>query len=138
MRAITVEPKKPDSAKWEEVQEPDVREGSILVEAIAVGVCGTDVEIIEGKVRMGASRKDTIDSWPRIARPRRGSDGAAVSRRVIWLLVLFAAPTPCPAQTVPSVNGTCAATASTQNAVSKRRRLHVGTLADRARVRHEN
>jgi glucose 1-dehydrogenase len=49
MRAITVEPKKPGSAKWEEVQEPDVREGSLLVESIAVGVCGTDVEIIEGK-----------------------------------------------------------------------------------------
>jgi len=49
MRAITVEPKLPNTAKWEEVEEPDVRQGSILVEAIAVGVCGTDVEIIEGK-----------------------------------------------------------------------------------------
>jgi threonine dehydrogenase-like Zn-dependent dehydrogenase len=49
MRAITVEPKRSGSAKWEEVPEPDVRQGSILVEAIAVGVCGTDVEIIEGK-----------------------------------------------------------------------------------------
>src|SRR5580692_4284843 len=49
MRAITVEPKKPGTAKWEEVQEPDARQGSVLVEAIAVGVCGTDVEIVEGK-----------------------------------------------------------------------------------------
>jgi threonine dehydrogenase-like Zn-dependent dehydrogenase len=49
MRAITVEPKKPGTAKWEEVQEPDVRQGSVLVEAIAVGVCGTDVEIVEGQ-----------------------------------------------------------------------------------------
>jgi glucose 1-dehydrogenase len=49
MKAITVEPKKPDTAKWEEVEEPDARQGSILVETIAVGVCGTDVEIIEGK-----------------------------------------------------------------------------------------
>jgi glucose 1-dehydrogenase len=49
MRAITVEPKKPDTAKWEEVEEPDVRQGSVLVETIAVGVCGTDLEIIEGK-----------------------------------------------------------------------------------------
>jgi hypothetical protein len=30
--------------------------GSVLVEAIAVGVCGTDVEIMEGEIRMGASR----------------------------------------------------------------------------------
>ena len=33
----------------EEVPEPDTHEGSVLVEAIAVGVCGTDVEIVEGK-----------------------------------------------------------------------------------------
>ena len=49
MRAITVEPLKPETARLEEVSEPDVREGSVLVEAIAVGVCGTDVEIVEGR-----------------------------------------------------------------------------------------
>ena len=49
MKAITVEPKTPRSARWEEVPEPDVHQGSLLVEAIAVGVCGTDVEIVEGK-----------------------------------------------------------------------------------------
>ncbi len=49
MKAITVEPKKPGTARWEQVEEPDAREGSVLVEAIAVGVCGTDVEIVEGK-----------------------------------------------------------------------------------------
>ena len=41
--------KKPESARYEDVPEPDAHEGSILVEAIAVGVCGTDVEIVEGK-----------------------------------------------------------------------------------------
>jgi threonine dehydrogenase-like Zn-dependent dehydrogenase len=49
MKAITVEPNKPGSALLEEVAEPDVRDGSVLVEAIAVGVCGTDVEIADGK-----------------------------------------------------------------------------------------
>jgi threonine dehydrogenase-like Zn-dependent dehydrogenase len=49
MKAITVEPKKAGSARYEEFPEPDVREGSVLVEAVAVGVCGTDVEIVEGK-----------------------------------------------------------------------------------------
>jgi threonine dehydrogenase-like Zn-dependent dehydrogenase len=49
MKAITVEPKKPGSARLEDVPEPDPREGSVLVEAVAVGVCGTDVEIAEGK-----------------------------------------------------------------------------------------
>lgn len=49
MKAITVEPKKVGSARLEEIAEPDGRDGSVLVEAIAVGVCGTDVEIAEGK-----------------------------------------------------------------------------------------
>jgi threonine dehydrogenase-like Zn-dependent dehydrogenase len=49
MKAITVEPKKQGTAMLEDVAEPDVREGSVLVEAIAVGVCGTDVEIVDGK-----------------------------------------------------------------------------------------
>jgi len=49
MKAVTVEPKKPGSARFEEVPEPNVRDGSVVVEAVAVGVCGTDVEIVEGK-----------------------------------------------------------------------------------------
>ena len=49
MKAITVEPKKPGTARLMDMPEPDIRDGSILVEAIAVGVCGTDVEITEGK-----------------------------------------------------------------------------------------
>jgi threonine dehydrogenase-like Zn-dependent dehydrogenase len=48
MKAITVEPGTPGSARFEDVPEPDIRNGSVLVEAIAAGVCGTDVEIVEG------------------------------------------------------------------------------------------
>ena len=44
MKAIILEPKKPGTAGIKDIPEPDVREGSVLVEAIAVGVCGTDVE----------------------------------------------------------------------------------------------
>ena len=49
MKAITVEPGTPGSARLEDVPEPDLRNGAVLVEAIAVGVCGTDVEIVEGR-----------------------------------------------------------------------------------------
>jgi threonine dehydrogenase-like Zn-dependent dehydrogenase len=49
MKAITVEPKKPGTARLEDVPEPDLSNGSVLVEAIAVGVCGTDAEIVQGK-----------------------------------------------------------------------------------------
>jgi threonine dehydrogenase-like Zn-dependent dehydrogenase len=44
MKAITVEPKKSGTARYEDFPEPDLREGWI-----AVGLCGTDVEIVEGK-----------------------------------------------------------------------------------------
>ncbi|MCE9604915.1 MAG: glucose 1-dehydrogenase [Planctomycetia bacterium] len=49
MKAVTVEPNKIGTARLEDVPEPDPRNGSVLVEAIAVGVCGTDAEIVEGK-----------------------------------------------------------------------------------------
>ena len=49
MRAVTIEPKKPGTARLEDIPEPDERDGSVLVEAVAVGVCGTDVEMVEGK-----------------------------------------------------------------------------------------
>jgi len=49
MRAITVQPMVAGSAQLQDVPEPDIRNGSVLVEAIAVGVCGTDVEIVEGR-----------------------------------------------------------------------------------------
>jgi threonine dehydrogenase-like Zn-dependent dehydrogenase len=49
MKAVTVEPGKPGSAQLEQVAEPDPRNGSVLVEAVAVGVCGTDNEIADGK-----------------------------------------------------------------------------------------
>lgn len=49
MKAITVEPMKSGTTRLEEIPEPDPRHGSVLVEAVAVGICGTDVEIAEGK-----------------------------------------------------------------------------------------
>ena len=49
MKAITVEPKQPGSARLDDIPEPDIQNGSVLVEAVAAGVCGTDVEIADGK-----------------------------------------------------------------------------------------
>ena len=46
MMAIIVEPKKPGTARREAIPEPDPRNGSVLVEAVAVGACGTDVDSV--------------------------------------------------------------------------------------------
>ena len=48
MKAVTVQPGVAGSVRFEEVPEPDERTGSILVEAVAVGICGTDAEIASG------------------------------------------------------------------------------------------
>jgi glucose 1-dehydrogenase len=60
MQAITVEPKKPGTARLEDVPEPDLSNGSVLVEAIAVGVCGTDTEIVQGKYGWAPSGKTRL------------------------------------------------------------------------------
>lgn len=49
MRAITVTPGVADSLRVEEVAEPEAAGGALLVEALMVGVCGTDREIIAGE-----------------------------------------------------------------------------------------
>ena len=48
MRAITILPGVPNSAKLENVPDPSKDDGAILVDAIALGVCGTDHELIAG------------------------------------------------------------------------------------------
>ncbi len=48
MRAITVVPGVKDSARLDEVPEPSPAQGSLLVKTLALGVCGTDREIIAG------------------------------------------------------------------------------------------
>jgi threonine dehydrogenase-like Zn-dependent dehydrogenase len=49
MRALTVEPGTPHSVKLEEVPAPPPSDGGVLVRALALGICGTDREIDEGK-----------------------------------------------------------------------------------------
>ena len=48
MRALTVAPGIANSARLDEVSEPPLSDGSVLVRTLALGVCGTDHEIIEG------------------------------------------------------------------------------------------
>src|SRR6267142_6189451 len=48
MRAVTVRPGKPGSQRLDDIAEPPPAQGAILVRALAVGVCGTDRELIDG------------------------------------------------------------------------------------------
>ena len=48
MRALTVEPGRSDSARLDKVPEPSLGDGSVLVRTLAIGICGTDAEIVGG------------------------------------------------------------------------------------------
>ncbi|MCU1493941.1 MAG: tdh [Acidimicrobiaceae bacterium] len=48
MRALTVIPEQASSTEISDLAEPADSDGSVLVETLAVGVCGTDMEIVRG------------------------------------------------------------------------------------------
>ncbi|SDK04543.1 Threonine dehydrogenase [Lentzea albidocapillata subsp. violacea] len=49
MRALTVIPKRPGTLELTEIPDPEPAEGELLVQGLAVGVCGTDKEIVRGE-----------------------------------------------------------------------------------------
>jgi D-arabinose 1-dehydrogenase-like Zn-dependent alcohol dehydrogenase len=57
MRALTVVPGHQDSLSLDEVDEPDPGWGTILAEGLAVGVCGTDREIVASPSGGSARRR---------------------------------------------------------------------------------
>jgi threonine dehydrogenase-like Zn-dependent dehydrogenase len=48
MQAITIVPGQPRSVALKEVAEPEPTEGSLLVRALQLGICGTDFDLIAG------------------------------------------------------------------------------------------
>ena len=98
MRAITVEPRVPGTAQLTDVPEPDAASGPVLVEAIAVGVCGTDIEIVEGKYGWAPPGKARLvlghESLGRVIDP--GSSGALKKGDLVVGIVRRPDPVPCP------------------------------------------
>ncbi len=98
MNAITLEPHKPESARLEDIPEPDARGGSVLVEAIAVGVCGTDVEIVGGNYGWAPQGKTRLvlghESLGRVLDP--GPHGSLQAGDLVVGIVRRPDPVPCP------------------------------------------
>ena len=98
MKAITVEPKKPGTARYEDFPEPDPQEGSVLVEAVAVGVCGTDAEIVEGKYGWAPPGKTRLvlghESLGRVIDP--GPRSSLKKGDLVVGIVRRPDPVPCP------------------------------------------
>ena len=98
MKAITVEPKKPETARLEDIPEPDTRDGSVLIEAIAVGVCGTDVEIVDGLYGWAPPNKTRLvlghESLGRVLDP--GPTSGLREGDLVVGIVRRPDPVPCP------------------------------------------
>jgi threonine dehydrogenase-like Zn-dependent dehydrogenase len=98
MKAITVLPHTSGSASLDDIPEPDPRDGSVLVEAIAVGVCGTDVEIVEGKYGWAPPGKGRLvlghESLGRVIDP--GPTSALREGDLVAGIVRRPDPVPCP------------------------------------------
>ncbi|MBQ1016796.1 glucose 1-dehydrogenase [Micromonospora sp. D93] len=77
MRALTVRPQQPDSAEVSDVPDPDAGPGELLVEAVALGVCGTDREIVSGAYGWAPEgRERLVLGHESLGRVRRASKGA--------------------------------------------------------------
>ena len=97
MKAVTVAPGTAGSVQLEEVPEPDLALGSVLVEALAVGICGTDAEIASGDYGWAPPGRDRLilghESLGRVVDP--GPSGFTVGEHVVGI-VRRPDPVPCP------------------------------------------
>src|SRR6185295_808743 len=119
MRALTVIPGESNSIRLDELAAPPASDGAVLVRALALGICGTDHEIVNGdygwappgndRLTIGHESLGVVDC----ARPK-----IVVSSGVIWSSGSCDVLIRSPVRAARLTNGTCAAMGSTPSAVS--------------------
>src|SRR3954454_17020548 len=99
MRALTIEPGKAGSVDVRDVPDPEPAEGELLVEALALGVCGTDKEIAKGQYGWAPPSRDRLilghESLGRVIEAPPGS--AFDKGQLVAGVVRRPDPVPCPA-----------------------------------------
>jgi glucose 1-dehydrogenase len=101
MRAVTVIPQKQGSIELSDVPEPSQQDGEVLVDVLAVGVCGTDAEIIAGEYGEAPPGHDRlILGHESLGRVREAPSGASPSQQVaegdlVVCIVRCPDPVPC-------------------------------------------
>ncbi|MFD1212156.1 glucose 1-dehydrogenase [Arthrobacter sp. GCM10027362] len=60
MQALTVTPGTKDSLRLRDIPEPAPEQGSVLVETLAVGLCGTDMEIVDAQYGQAPPGQDFL------------------------------------------------------------------------------
>jgi glucose 1-dehydrogenase len=99
MRALTVVPGQKGSIRLDERPDPVVPPGQALVEAVALGVCGTDMEIIDGDYGWAPPGEDRLilghESLGRVVEAPKDCDLKAGD--LVVGIVRRPDPVPCPA-----------------------------------------
>ena len=97
MHAITVVPGEQGSARLEEVDEPPLDHGAVLIEAVAMGVCGTDAEIVRGEYGWAPpGRERLVLGHESLGRVLQAPDGAGVVKGDLAVgIVRRPDPVPC-------------------------------------------
>ena len=98
MKAITVLPGTPASVQLDDRPEPQAGPDTLLVQAVALGVCGTDREIISGAYGWAPPGKDRlILGHESLGRVIAAPSGSAFSRGDLVVgIVRRPDPVPCP------------------------------------------
>src|SRR3954454_22693720 len=80
MRALTVVPLKKDSLAVTDVPDPEPGDGDLLVDGLAVGVCGTDRETVAGQYGWAPpGRERLVLGHESLGRVRTAPDGSGRS-----------------------------------------------------------
>jgi threonine dehydrogenase-like Zn-dependent dehydrogenase len=99
MRALTVRPGVANSISLETVAEPSPSEGAVLVQALALGICGTDREIAAGLYGWAPPGQDRLilghESLGRVLEAPAGS--GFTKGDLVAGIVRRPDPVPCPA-----------------------------------------
>src|ERR1039458_2266525 len=98
MKALTVIPLQAGTATLSDMPEPPESEGPVLVETLAVGVCGTDIEILSGEYGWAPPGEERLvlghESLGRVLEAPAGA-GLAEGDLVVGI-VRRPDPVPCP------------------------------------------
>jgi glucose 1-dehydrogenase len=97
MQAITVIPLQGGSARLDDLAEPSPEEGGLLVQTLAVGVCGTDLEISQGEYGWAPpGRERLVLGHESLGRVLEAPDGAELAPGdLVVAIVRQPDPVPC-------------------------------------------
>ncbi|HEX3948850.1 MAG TPA: alcohol dehydrogenase catalytic domain-containing protein, partial [Steroidobacteraceae bacterium] len=99
MRALTVAPGTANSAKVEDIPEPPQSDGPVLVRTLALGVCGTDRDIVSGSYGWAPpGEKRLVIGHESLGRVQEAPSGSGFKAGDLVVgIVRRPDPVPCPA-----------------------------------------